>query len=32
MGVDLGGSDGGVSEHGLDTANIGAVLEEVSRV
>ena len=29
MGVDLGGGDVGVAEHGLDGAEIGAVHEEV---
>lgn len=30
MGVDLGGGDVGVAEHGLDGAEVGAVHEEVS--
>lgn len=29
VGVDLGGGDVGVTEHGLDRANVGAVHEEV---
>jgi hypothetical protein len=32
VGVDLCGSDGGVAEHGLDAANVGAVEEEVGGV
>ena len=30
MGIDLGGGDRGVTEHGLDGADIGAIHEEVS--
>lgn len=29
VGVDLGGGDVGVAEHGLDAAEVGAVHEEV---
>ena len=29
VGVDLGGADVGVAEHGLDTAEVGAIHEEV---
>ena len=31
VGIDLGGSDGGMAQHRLDAPDIGAVLEEVSR-
>ena len=29
VGVDLGGADGGVAEHGLDASKIGSVVEKV---
>ena len=29
VGVDLGGGDGGMAEHGLDGADVGAVAQEI---